>query len=299
MNQLSPSLERFQSELETAIGRATRTRRRRRIAFRLGTIAATAVAIVLALGVAGVVTGRGPSVVDRAAAALTTSGDAVLHIRIRGEQTEPDGSVTTWESESWRATGEPFLQRHEITQSDGRRVEWAFDGQLHHVYDADSNTVFEVSKGQLGEALAELAEPGKPAPRANAEDTKKASQDRAAVMNSAASSEELRDGVLAMLESGDARADGHVTVDGRDAIRIVSVEKQATYLVDATTYDPIAWRTEEVGGSTTTLRFLAYEELPATEANRSLVDLRAQHPDAAVSRDPRAAADALGLPNRG
>jgi hypothetical protein len=234
-------------------------------------------------------------VVDRAAAALTTTGDSILHIRIRGERTEADGSVTTWESESWRETFEPFLQRHETSQSDGRRVEWAYDGELHHVYDAGSDTVFEVSKEQLGEALAALAAPGKPAPSASAEDAKKARQDRAAAMNSATSAEELRDGVRAMLESGDARAEGHVVVDGREAIRIVSVQKQVSYLVDATTYNPIEWRTEEVGGTTTTLRFVAYEELPATDANRQLVDLRAQHPTASVSTDARAAAAALGI----
>jgi hypothetical protein len=295
VNELSPSLERFQGQLEAAIGRATRIRRRRRLAYRLGTAAAAAVGVVVVLGLAGVVTARAPSVVDRAAAALTTGPNAILHIQIRGERTEADGSVTTWQSEGWRATNEPFLQRHEISQSDGRRVEWAYDGQLHQIYDAGSNTVYEVSKEQLGEALAALGAPGKPATRADAAKEVEARLGSSAPMNAAASGDELRDGVLVMLESGDARADGHVVVDGRDAIRIVSVEKRVTYLVDAKTYDPIEWRSEEVGGSTTTLRFLAYEELGATDANRSLVDLRAQHPTASVSSDPRAAASALGL----
>ena len=297
MTSLSPSLERFQPQLESAIGRATRARRRRRITYRVGTLAATVVAIVVVLGVAGVVTDRDLTVVDRAAAALSTSGDAILHIRIRGERREADGSVTTWTSESWRETGEPFLQRHEIAQSDGRRVEWAFDGQLHHIYDPGSNTLYEVSKVQLGRALASLAAPGKPAPSevVDAEKEAEARLGSAAPTNAAASADELRDSVLGLLDSGDVRADGHVVVDGRDAIRIVSVAKRVTYLVDASTYHPIDWRTEEVGGSTTTLRFLAYEELPSTDATRSLVDLTAQHPTATVSNDARAAAAALGL----
>lgn len=90
---------------------------------------------------------------------------------------------------------------------------------------------------------------------------------------------DFRGGVLDLLESGSARVDGHELVGGRDAIRIVSGDGQMTYLVDASTYDPIEWRK----GAGATIRFLLYEELPATPANLALVSVAAQHPTATVS----------------
>jgi hypothetical protein len=313
MSSLPPSLVLFQTQLEDAIGRAARARRRRRLGFRVGTVAVTAVAAVTALAAANVVTDRAPSVVDRAAAALTTSGDAILHIRLTGERTEPDGTVATWESEGWRETSEPFAMR-QVEESAAGRVEWAYDGELHQVYDARSNTIYEVNKLQLGEALRDNeVPPRKLAPSQEAQLAKKraavgketsSSDDHASDKHGDSSSErdaaqapeeKFRDSVLEMLRSGEARVEGHVVADGRDAIRIVSVAQQATYLVDAETYNPIEWRSSEVGGSTTILRFQAYEQLPGTDANRALVNLRAQHPTAGVSHDADAAAAALGL----
>ena len=76
-----------------------------------------------------------------------------------------------------------------------------------------------------------------------------------------------------------------MTLDGREAIRFVSADGDATYLVDADTYDPIEWTTRGEGGSST-LRFTAYERLPLNDATEKLTDLTAQHPDARVVKDP-------------
>jgi hypothetical protein len=84
---------------------------------------------------------------------------------------------------------------------------------------------------------------------------------------------------------GSLRDDGHVSVGSRDALRLVSEDAGLTYLIDADTYFPIELRTEGDGGSVT-LRFPVYEELDATAANRELLSLTAQHPDAKVDTDP-------------
>jgi hypothetical protein len=74
-----------------------------------------------------------------------------------------------------------------------------------------------------------------------------------------------------------------VQVDGRDAIRIESLDGEQAYLVDAATYDPIEWTTTGNGGGVR-LRFPVYEELPVSSESTALLSLEAQHPDAQVVR---------------
>jgi hypothetical protein len=93
----------------------------------------------------------------------------------------------------------------------------------------------------------------------------------------------FRDQILALLNSGGARVDGHRTIDGRDTIKISSADGHTSYYVDPDGYDPVELDTTGTGGGTT-LRFRVYEALPA-EGNRSLLDLRAQHPNATVDRN--------------
>ena len=83
-------------------------------------------------------------------------------------------------------------------------------------------------------------------------------------------------------------------VDGRDAIRIESLDGKQVYLVDAATYDPIEWATTGDSGGVT-LRFPAYEKLPVDAASRDLLSLQAQHPSAQVERG---AADYLAAEKR-
>jgi hypothetical protein len=78
-----------------------------------------------------------------------------------------------------------------------------------------------------------------------------------------------------------------VEVDGRDAIKLESLDGKKTYIVDASTYDPIEWTTKGTDGGVT-LRFSVYEELPVDSQSMSLLDLQAQHPSAQVDRDVRA-----------
>jgi len=98
--------------------------------------------------------------------------------------------------------------------------------------------------------------------------------------SSDAADDVFREQALAALRAPSTRAVGHVTIDGREALKIV-VSSSVTYLVDAQTYDPIEWITKGDGGGVT-LRFAAYELLQPTAANQALLSLTAQHPGATV-----------------
>jgi RNA polymerase sigma-70 factor, ECF subfamily len=92
----------------------------------------------------------------------------------------------------------------------------------------------------------------------------------------------FRNQILALLNSGGARVNGHKTIDGRETIEISSADGHTTYYVDPDSYDPVELDTRGTGGGVA-LRFRTYESLPS-EGNTGLLDLRAQHPDAAVDR---------------
>ena len=109
---------------------------------------------------------------------------------------------------------------------------------------------------------------------------------------------EFRSDILALLRSGRVRVTGRVTVDGRDAIRLESLDGKKVYVVDAATYDPIEWTTTGDGGGVT-LRFPVYEQLPVDAGSLKLLDLQEQHPDARVTRgaDAYIAAEARLYPH--
>lgn len=94
----------------------------------------------------------------------------------------------------------------------------------------------------------------------------------------------FRGQILALLHSGDARVVGHETIDGRDTIAIASADGHTTYYVEPGTYKPVELRTRGTDGGTA-LRFRTYETLDL-DANRSLLSLAVQHPDARIDRDP-------------
>jgi hypothetical protein len=99
--------------------------------------------------------------------------------------------------------------------------------------------------------------------------------------------EEFRSEVLALLDSGQVQVVGHVTVDGRDAIKLESLDGKKVYVVDAGSYDPIEWITTGDGGGVT-YRFPVYEELPVDAQSMQLLSLQDQHPSAQVVRDVNA-----------
>src|SRR4051794_19035719 len=93
------------------------------------------------------------------------------------------------------------------------------------------------------------------------------------------------DQIVTLLRNCGAQVVGHATIAGRDTLEIRSRDGHTTYYVDSTTYVPVELDTTGTDGGTS-LRFEAYEVLPATDANEALLSLAAQHPSAIVDRDP-------------
>jgi hypothetical protein len=89
------------------------------------------------------------------------------------------------------------------------------------------------------------------------------------------------------IAAGEAREDGRVTIEGRDAIRLVAGDN--ALVVDARTFEPIEWTSsvEGTGGmyDTATTRIEVYEWLPANDEHTALLSLAAQHPGATVVTD--------------
>jgi hypothetical protein len=314
MSALPPALDRFGAELETAVQRDLGLRRTRRRLLRAAAVSAAAVAA--AFGVLAVLPAGGPSVVERAMAALAASDDAILHIELRGEQRNPDGSVVTWRSESWQLYASPYTRRQVEVGPEGIRAETLTRGDTTALYDAQTNTIYVASREEL--------EASRPLPRitvvsrsrfrkivgdprvdtalvvkkngyavvATQEGAKRLRKKRARTAQDSSVAERVVDEpfrreILDLLESGQARETGRLEVGGRDAIRIESPDGTRVYLVDASTYAPIEWTSTGNGGGVT-LRFPVYEELPVNAESLELLDLEAQYPGARVERDPDA-----------
>jgi hypothetical protein len=313
MNALPPSLDDFGPELENAVRRDLGSRRRRRRTVRAAAVLAVAAAAALGL-LSGFGTG-GPSVVQRAAAALESSGDTILHFRFDAEQHNPDGTVATWNQETWQLRVAPYTRRQiAVDGTDGIRAESVTSGDKNELYDSRANTIYSATSQELRAARMPAIEivsksklekltastrvgvaylVGKNgggmkvlATEQGAERLRK-ELDHERQGSSGVLPEEFRSEILALLNSGRVRETSHVVVDGRDAIRFESLDGKKVYVVDASTYDPIEWTTTGNGGSVT-LHFQVYEELPVDSESKALLDLEAQHPDARVVRDPAA-----------
>jgi hypothetical protein len=274
-NGLPPALDRFGPRLERAVSRdLARSSRRTRLVGGAVAVAVVAAAVFAGIAAFGGLGAGGPkgvtpaNALDKAAAALETPAGVIVHVHMVGEQmaaaaesdsgdttnagTTDAGSVT-WSDESWQLTSAPNTRRQIEKGPGSPRAETGVVDGRNALYDAATDTVYTGgdpydSKGMAGEA------------------------------------DGFRQKALEALKSGGAHVAGHVTVDGRDALRIV-VSADEEYLVDAQTYDPIEWITRGTS-ETATLRFVAYEKLPLTPQNEDLVDIKAQHPGAIVDSDP-------------
>ena len=327
MTTLPPTLNRFGAELELAVQRDLRVRTKRRRLLRA--VALPAAAAAAALGVLAVLMAGGSSVVGRAAAALEESNGTILHIQMRGEQHNPDGSVVTWRSESWNLNESPYTNRKLEVGSDGIRAETLVRGDTEELYDAQANTIYVATDDELAAARplpkikivsasrlrkitrnpkgAAFVVYGKKAKGYSVIALTKAGAERLrrqraqAAQRSGAdqpNEESFRAEILKLLKSGGAQETGRVEVDGRDAIRIESPNGRQVYLVDPDTYAPIEWTTTGNGGSVT-LSFPVYEELQVNAESMKLVDLEAQYPQAQVVHDTKAylAAEARLFPH--
>jgi outer membrane lipoprotein-sorting protein len=310
MNALPPSLDRFGDELEKAAHRDLGNRRKRRYAVR-GAVLVAAVAAV-ALGVLSALPTGGPSVVEKAAAALT-SGDSILHYQVNAVQQNGDGTTATWHSETWQLLVAPYTRRQIQVDTNAPRAEALTNGDTTELYDSINNTIYITTSQQLHAARIPTIEivsknqlqklvhnpkvtaayrivPGtnRPVVVATKEGAKRLQEQLAReAVNTSDAPEDFRTDILELLQAGKLQVVGHVTVDGRDAIKLESLDGKQVYIVDASTYDPIEWTTTGTDGGVT-MRFPVYEKLPVDDQSEALLSLQAQHPDAKVVRDVHA-----------
>jgi hypothetical protein len=251
------------------------TRRRLRVA-----VAAAAV-VAVALGALSLLPGDEPeraSAIERAAAALGHADGDILHVVTHSTLTGPGGEVLRRErTEAWQATSEPYDMRQVITSDAGTARELAVRDGHPEVYDGRSDTISALPPAlalPAGPAQPPLPNTGAPIPDDHLD----------------TAPERLRTEILDLLRSGEAREDGHITVDGHEAVRIVAPALDMRLLVDAETYQPIEWTVPVTGIGThpdrglLTTTFATYERLPASDANLALLDLRAQHPGATADQ---------------
>ncbi len=255
---LPPSLVRFESELHSAI-RRHRCQRPRRIAFR-ASAACAAAAIGLGVFTFWPSKDSPASAIEQAKAVLTQTDGGIQHVVESTDLTRPDGERETMGSETWSLTTPP----HDERQIEFRNGEVRFEGGSAdgrpEFYDPQTNTVSVLPDGvEVPEELAS-AQPTELRTR-------------------------IVEGMLRLLNSGEAHETGRETVDGREAIRIVSDVESMTLLVDAETFEPIEWTGTADDGTETVTRIRRFETLPATPENLALLSVRGQHPDATVVQD--------------
>ncbi|HEU5243175.1 MAG TPA: hypothetical protein VFU33_02135 [Gaiellaceae bacterium] len=311
MNPLPPTLDRFGDELEVAVrrdlGRGRRRRRTIRGAVVLAAVAAAALGLLSAFGTGG------PSVVDRAAAALQPTDDSILHYRFDATQQNGDGTTATWSQETWQLRVAPYTRRQiAVDGTDRIRAESVSSGDTNELYDAGNDTIYIATSEELRAAQMPKIEivsrsklekltgsshvraayvmgngAGAVKVIATEEGAKRLREQmarrRAQESSGAVLPEEFRSQILALLNSGRVVVAGHVTVDGRDAIKLESLDGKEIYIVDASTYAPIEWTTIGKSGGVT-LRFGTYEELRVDNASMRLLSLQDQHPNARVVR---------------
>jgi hypothetical protein len=257
-----PVVEKQDSSGATRSPATGKARRRRRLIWE-GTLVVGAAVIVLAvLSIVNVFGANGPSIVEKAAAALNPTKNVILHVKISATESLK-GDTSSWTEESWSRMTSPYTSR-DIQAFPGQPVvETVQDTTgLTQTYDAVSNTIYQKTGASEFRAAAGQAVP-------------------------------YGEMILGLLSSGDAVVDGKDTVDGRQVIRIAATKDYGTapdgtkygdwFYVDPDTNYPVEWRQTRDGGKVEDIHFNVYELLPANDQNLALLDLSAQHPGASVS----------------
>ncbi|MBN1460859.1 MAG: hypothetical protein JXA57_15105 [Armatimonadetes bacterium] len=249
---------------------AQRTRQlgRRKLIWRAALVAGTAVVVLTVLSIVNVFGANGPSIVDKAQAALATPENTVLHFKAVSLE---NGDVsTTWFTETWQSTSSPAVTRCLETGSPGNAPaerQYAASG-IQRIYDPETNTIYEINRQTATDQQIPFDE---------------------TEMETIFSS--FKKHALDLLESKDAKVENATLENGRKVIRITSTTPHAagapsTYVIDAETSEPLQWHAGN-GQSALTMN-ITLEKLPATGENLKLTDLAAQHPDATLCTDPAA-----------
>ena len=288
MNDLPPELHTFREQFETATERDVRVQAMRRRRARRVTIAGVAAAALTASGLAVVAPWRsGPSLIERAEAALAAPPDAVVHTK---------GRVQLWGYDKPRdtppAAGEPPTTTGPVNESwtltNGNQMRWKFQfrpgrfsddgktflptGPAHTLEESSSQDTrgfihfqaFDTATGVLVDNVSEVASAPEP-PNLDAVT-------------------ELR----RQLDRGNYRTDGATEIDGKPVVRFVSDHEDKgqrthdVYFVDATTFAPVRTEHESYDGDRFLNRvrtdYFLYEHLNATPDNVALTTVVGAHP---------------------
>jgi hypothetical protein len=207
------------------------------------------------LSVVNVFGSNGPSIVEKAQAALATPGNLILHFKTSATQNNKDGTVDTFSDEYWQLSSAPYTWRRIEILGNAPAVENGYGaGGLAQIYDPSTSTVYE---GKDPSVPADVV--GGPGFGGFKKDA------------------------LKLLSAAGTKVESHVKVDGRDAIRIISGDGMQTYTVDAKTDEPLIWQAKDKYAEVTL--YITYEKLAGTPENATLVDLTKQHPGATIDTD--------------
>jgi hypothetical protein len=256
MTMVHPELQAFRDELRTAVeadvARQRGRRRHVRRAVGFGVPAAVAAAtlaicLVLTVGAEGGVSPADAAVLASARNALTQPVGSILHVAAEiTVGSSPAQPYQLWASD----TSYRFIKFG---------AEGAWNGSTMSSYDAASNTIYVGVHGPSQHARPDIAAT-----------------------------------IRSLLASGQATVEGSSVVDGvpADVLSLSGLPAgqgvaNGTYDVAKSDYRPLLLQTtvpcaQGSCAETETVRYTAYEYLPGTPANLSLLDLQAQHPGATV-----------------
>lgn len=261
VTSMSPSPEN--AVVKRAPGGRPPRSRRRRLVWQAALVVGAAAVVLAVLSIVNVFGAGGPSIVERAAAALDPTKNVILHVKISGHEGGSDGYSSDWTEESWCRMTTPYTYR-QVQAFPGQPVSDTVQDTngLAQMYDAGTNSIYT----QAAASMFRI-DPGQAVPYGEM--------------------------ILGLLNSGDAVIDGTETIDGRECTRIVATKDYGTapdgtkygdwFYVDSKTNYPVKWKQTRAGGKVVDIRFDAYEFLPVNDANLAVLDLSAQHPGATLS----------------
>jgi hypothetical protein len=220
-----------------------------------------AVVALVVLSVVDVFGAGGPSIVEKAQAALVVPDNTIVHFKLSGSQDNGDGTTASWSDESWLSGSASALRRIETTAEAGA-VETALNGSgLYQIYDPETNTIYQQQMA-AGSKEAKIAQ---------------------SLVSNGGEFHQFKGDAFKLLQSAGAKVEEHLDYEGREATRITSADGQLTYVIDSATGNPLEWQTKgELGNST--LR-ISFEKLAATPENMALVDLGKLHEGATIDTD--------------
>jgi hypothetical protein len=237
--------ERLRIALRATLASAASPGPRRPRAIRLALVCAAVAATAAAIALVAIVgtTGSG---------APATADAAIIHHALKAVTPPPNAILhvkvvgrqngATVEGQTWQQTSPPYASRG-VKGEPGRQGEFADDGTTSFEYNPDTNTIYE--------------RPDSSPPTF----TDPVSQ------------------IRRELDTGRAQLAGTVVIGGASLYKIDLPNGLVGYF-DGTNYRPRYLDDPQRDGTIVRLRVVAYEYLPMTKANRSLLSVAAQHPTA-------------------